>query len=234
MALNVIMMGPPGAGKGTQAARLARERGVPKISTGDIFRQAIVDGTPMGLQAQATMARGELVADDIVIGIVRERLQRADTDPGFVLDGFPRTVPQAGALDEIVAQRNSGPLIVVKIVVPELELVRRLAGRRICATCGANADGFDVGVSPERCRKCGGQLVQRSDDDEHVVRERLKVYQRDTRPLVDYYRHRPTFRFVNGAQPPERVHQELVAMIDSAATLVDGAAVPGKPLERLL
>ncbi len=227
MALNVIMMGPPGAGKGTQASRFARERGIPKISTGDIFRQAIHDGTPLGLEAKARMDRGELVADDIVIGIVRERLARPDADPGFVLDGFPRTVPQARALDEIIRQRNNGPLIVVDVVVPEGELIRRLHVRRICEDCGTGADAFDaVGDADPCCKKCGGRLVQRTDDGEHVVRERLKVYQRDTKPLVDYYRNRPTFRFINGAQPPERVHQELVAMIESAATLVGQTAGP--------
>ncbi len=227
MALNVIMMGPPGAGKGTQASRFARERGIPKISTGDIFRQAIHDGTPLGLEAKARMDRGELVADDIVIGIVRERLAQPDADPGFVLDGFPRTVPQARALDEIIRQRNNGPLIVVDVVVPERELIRRLHVRRICEDCGTGADAFDaVGDADPRCKKCGGRLVQRTDDGEHVVRERLKVYQRDTKPLVDYYRNRPTFRFINGAQPPERVHQELVAMIESASTLVGETAGP--------
>lgn len=227
MALNVIMMGPPGAGKGTQASRFARERGIPKISTGDILRQAIAAGTPLGVEAKVRIDRGELVADDLVIGIVRERLGQADAVQGFVLDGFPRTVPQAAALDDLIRQRGSGPLIVVDVVVPEIELVRRLQGRRICGTCGANADAFDaVGQAEPRCRKCGGTFVQRPDDEEHVVRERLRIYQRDTKPLVDYYRNRPTFRFVNGAQPPERVHQEMVAMIESAATLVGETTGP--------
>ncbi len=235
MALNVVMMGPPGAGKGTQASRLARERGVPKISTGDIFRQAIVEGTPLGLEAKATMARGELVADDIVIGIVRERLTQADALAGFVLDGFPRTVPQAQALDGMIDGRGNAPLIVVDVVVPAQELVRRLAGRRICSSCGANADAFDgVGAAPVRCQACGGALVQRPDDREEVVRERLHVYRRETRPLIEYYRQRPTFRFVNGSQPPDRVHQELVAMVDSAATLAARPVTASKPMERPL
>ncbi len=207
MALNLIMLGPPGAGKGTQAERFARSRGIPKISTGDILREAVHGGTEIGLRARAIMDRGELVSDDVMIGIVRERLERPDTRGGFVLDGFPRTVAQAEALDRIVGVR--GPLIVVDIVVPEAELVRRLSSRMICEDCGANAgldgpaaeadqvvlpdgDAADdvravrAQVEPMRCRRCGGRLVQRSDDNDAVVRERLKIYRRATRPLVEY------------------------------------------------
>ncbi len=235
MTLNVVMMGPPGAGKGTQASRVARDRGIPKISTGEIFREAIADATPLGLEAKTRMARGELVPDDIVIGIVGERLTMADARSGFVLDGFPRTVAQARALDEMTAERGATPLIVIDIVVPEHELVRRLAGRRICSGCGANADAFaGAGTPPVRCDACGGMLVQRPDDREDVVRERLNVYRRDTRPLIEYYRPRPTFRFVNGAQPPDRVQQELLAMIDSAATLATRPTETPKPMEHQL
>jgi adenylate kinase len=222
MGLNVIMMGPPGAGKGTQAARFARERGVPQIATGDILREGIKEQWPLALAAKAKMDRGELVDDETMIGIVRERLARPDAKPGFVLDGFPRTVAQARALDEIVQERGNGPLIVVDMVVPEQELVRRLAGRRICSKCGSNADPFDVDAA-STCRRCGGELVQRVDDDQRVVLERLKVYQRTTKPLVEYYRERPTFRVVNGAQAPERVAHELDTVIDDAAAV--GGAV---------
>jgi adenylate kinase len=215
------MLGPPGAGKGTQASRIARERGVPKISTGDILRAAIRDELPVALVAKAKMDRGELVDDETMVAIVRERLEKPDTQPGFVLDGFPRTVAQAQALDELVKQRRNGPLVVADIVVPEDEIVRRLATRRICAGCGTNADPFDVGAAA--CKRCGGELVQRSDDNDGVVRERLKVYQRDTKPLVEYYRERPTFRVVNGAQPPERVAHDLDTMIADAAAV--GGAV---------
>src|SRR5215813_14742299 len=137
MALNLIMLGPPGAGKGTQAERFARSRGIPKISTGDMLRAAVHDRTELGLRAKAIMDRGELVSDDVMIGIVRERLDRADARSGFILDGFPRTVAQATALDEIMDGRD--PLIVIDIVVPEAELVRRLSTRMICDNCGANA-----------------------------------------------------------------------------------------------
>jgi adenylate kinase len=203
------MLGPPGAGKGTQAERFARTRGIPKISTGDILRDAVHEGTPLGRRARAVMDRGELVSDDIMIGIVEERLNRDDARSGFVLDGFPRTVPQAVALDGLMAARD--PLIVVDIVVPHRELVRRLASRMVCADCGAN------GVPGELvCRRCGGRLVQRTDDNDAVVLERLRVYNTSTKPLVDFYRARPTFRSINGAQPPEAVAAELAAAIEAA------------------
>jgi adenylate kinase len=213
MGLNVIMMGPPGAGKGTQAGRFASERGLPKISTGDILREAIKAKNPSALEAKAGMDRGELVDDATMIAIVADRLTKPDVQTGFVLDGFPRTVAQACALDELMDRLGSGPLIIVDVAVPEQELVRRLAGRQICSVCGTNADP----VSGDACRKCDGRLVQRSDDDQGVVLERLRVYQQSTRPVLEYYRERPTFRVVNGAQAPERVAGELDAMIDDAA-----------------
>ena len=218
MALNVIMMGPPGAGKGTQAGRFARERGLLKISTGDILRESIKAGLPMALRAKELMDRGELVDDATMIAIVRERLLQPDAQPGFVLDGFPRTVGQAEALDRVIAERNNGPLVIVDVRVPERELVRRLAGRLICAKCGANAEPSKGGApAPTACAKCGGELVQRTDDNEQVVLERLKVYDRATKPLVEFYRDRPTFRIVNGAQPQERVAHEMDTVIDDAA-----------------
>ena len=214
MGLNVIMMGPPGAGKGTQAGRFARGRGLPKISTGDILREVVKDSGPLASAAKAQMDRGGLVDDETIIAIVRERLFRADADRGFVLDGFPRNRAQARALDRIMSERGKGPLIVVDVVVPEEELVRRLAGRRICSSCGKNADPSDVG---QTCGTCGGELIQRVDDDQQVVVERLKVYTRSTKPVLEYYRGRPTFRVVNGAQAPDRVARDLDAVIDDAA-----------------
>lgn len=209
--MNVIMMGPPGAGKGTQAGRFASDRGLPKISTGDILRD---DKNATALEARARMDRGELVDDATMIKIVADRLAKPDVRRGFVLDGFPRTVAQARALDELMARLDFGPLIVVDVAVPEQELVRRLANRRICSVCGSNADPSG---REEVCKPCGGPLVQRADDNQDVVLERLRVYQQATRPVLDYYRERPTFRVVNGAQTPERVAYELNAMIDDAA-----------------
>ena len=217
MALNVIMMGPPGAGKGTQAERFARERRLPKISTGDILREAVQSGTPLGLKAKATIDAGKLVDDATMIGIVRDRLLRPDTMRGFVLDGFPRTVAQARALDRIMEERDGGPLVVIDVVVPQAELVKRLSTRRICGTCGANADPFADGAAENRCKRCGGEFVQRTDDGVEVVRKRLAVYERDTKPLVDYYKGRPTFRAVDGAQAPPHVARDLDAAIDELA-----------------
>jgi adenylate kinase len=215
MGLNVIMMGPPGAGKGTQAARFARERGLLKISTGDILRDAIKAGMPVAVEAKRRMDLGELVEDSTMIAIVRERLLRPDAVPGFVLDGFPRTVAQATALDRIIAERENGPLVVVDVVVPEEELVRRLSLRRICSSCGINADPFGSGAV---CTECGGEMVQRTDDSQNVVLGRLKVHARDTQPVLEFYRERATFRVVDGAQGPERVAIELDRMIDDAAS----------------
>ncbi len=216
MALNLLILGPPGAGKGTQAERFARTRGIPKISTGDILRDAVSAGSEVGRRAKAIMDRGELVTDEVMIGIVHERLERDDARGGFVLDGFPRTVAQASALDAIMAARD--PLIVIDIVVPEAELVRRLSTRLICESCGANAPVGDGAATT--CARCGGRLVQRADDNEAIVRERLKVYHRQSEPLVEYYRVRPTFRSINGAQPPDRVTADLVVA-------VEGAGAPG-------
>jgi len=223
MGLNVIMMGPPGAGKGTQADRFARERGLPKISTGDILREGIKEQNPVALEAKKLMDRGEMVDDTTIIAIVRDRLSRSDTRPGFVLDGFPRTVGQAAALDRLMDERAQGPLVVIDVVVPEQELVRRLDGRRICGRCGTNAE-----AGKPVCGKCGGELVVRADDDGQVVLERLKVYERATRPVLEYYRTRPTFRVVNGAQAPEQVARDVDRMIDDAAAAGGAARVAGE------
>src|SRR5262245_33295059 len=162
MSLKLIVLGAPGAGKGTQAEHLARSRGIPKISTGDILREAVHAGSELGLQAKVIMDRGELVGDDVMIAIVRDRLGKPDTQNGFVLDGFPRTVPQAEALDRMIDGRD--PLIVVDIVVPEAELMRRMGARSICADCGTTADVFagapgSDGHDPSKCRRCGGRMT---------------------------------------------------------------------------
>ena len=220
--INLVVLGPPGAGKGTQGVEFARRRAIPEISTGDILRDAVKSGSELGRRAKATMDAGRLVDDALMIAIVRERLGRPDAAGGFVLDGFPRTVAQAAALDGIMDGR---PLIVVDIAVPDDVLVARLARRRVCGRCGraTNAD-----LSPgSRCDECGGELVLRSDDTESVVRERLRVYADATRPLVDYYSARPSFRAVDGDQGPAQVGAALAAAVESAlAALAAGRPAP--------
>jgi adenylate kinase len=210
-SLNLVMLGPPGAGKGTQAERISRTRQLPKISTGDILREAVHDRTPLGCTAKAEMEAGHLVSDDVMIGIVKERLERADARKGFVLDGFPRTIVQANALDRLVNGR--GPLVVLDIVVPEEVLVRRLATRRICSDCGSNAAVEWLMA----CGKCGGKLVARVDDGVGIVRERLGVYHRQTKPLVEYYSGRSTFRQIDGNLPPDIVTGAIDAALADAA-----------------
>jgi adenylate kinase len=226
VSLNLIMLGAPGAGKGTQAERIARERGIPKISTGDILREAVAAGTELGRRVKATMEQGQLVSDELMIAIVRDRLAREDARRGFVLDGFPRTVAQALSLDEIMRGRD--PLIVADLAVAEADLVRRLANRLVCGSCGTNAVVDAAGNAPKSCQQCGGPLVQRKDDNEAVVRERLQVYQRQTKPLLDFYRSRPTFREVDGAQSPERVAADLSAAVDSALKQITSTQGAGR------
>jgi adenylate kinase len=209
MALNVVMLGPPASGKGTQAVRLAQVRGIPKISTGDILREAAQSGSELGLRAKALMDRGELLGDDEMIGIVRERLARADAANGYILDGFPRTVRQAEALDRM---RQGEPLVIIDLAVPDAELLKRMQTRRVCGTCAAIAE---PGTGEDFCGKCGGELMTRADDsDEQVRQHRLDVYGRESKPLLEYYRHRSTFRSINGAQAPDHVAKELATEID--------------------
>ena len=206
--VRLVMLGPPGAGKGTQAELFSRTRGIPRVSTGDILREAVQAGTEMGRAAREVMDAGRLVGDDIMIGIVNERLSRPDTRAGFVIEGFPRTVAQARALDGMLD--DSAPLVVVDIEVPEEVLVKRLQIRRICGSCGTTAPpGTTV------CAKCGGQLVQRTDDNEAVVRERLAVYAQSTRSIIDFYHRRDTFRSVDGDQTEGGVAADLAAAVAS-------------------
>jgi adenylate kinase len=209
MSIDVVMLGPPGAGKGTQAARLAGAFGIPKISTGDILREAAQADTGDGRALRAVMAAGHLVSDDLMVRIVADRVAQADAAAGFVLDGFPRTVVQAKALDAQEAGR--GPLTVLCLEVPHDVLVARLSARRICGACGLNAPPGAGADAP--CARCGGAFVIRTDDGNGVVRERLRVYDEQTRPLVDYYRGRPTFFEIDGNQPPDVVYAALEAVL---------------------
>lgn len=208
MSVRLVMLGPPGAGKGTQAERFARTRHVPRISTGDVLRQVKIGSADDERKARALMARGHLVEDDLVIGIVRDRLRDRDAERGFVLDGFPRTLAQAEALDMLLDHRQ--PLVVVDIEVPEERLLDRLQSRRVCAKCGTPAASGLI-----NCASCGGALIPRSDDDLRVVRERLRVYALESQPLVEFYRRRQTFRTVDGDQALEAVAADISAAVAS-------------------
>ena len=223
--INLVVLGPPGAGKGTQAVAFAERYEIPKISTGDILRDAVQSGSDLGQRAGTIMNAGSLVDDELMIAIVRERLTRSDVVRGFVLDGFPRTVAQATALDEIMAGR--GELFVVEIAVPDETLVERVIRRRVCDQCG-NVTSVVAGVE-RRCARCGGDLVLRSDDTESTVLERLRVYAEETRPLVDYYSGRPTFRGVDGNQLATTVGTALDDAVHDilAASRVVGTASEG-------
>ena len=215
MALNLVMLGPPGAGKGTQAIRLAKSQGVPHISTGEILREAVQANTVLGRKAKTVMESGQLVSDEIMIGIVNDRLGKDDVRNGFLLDGFPRTVSQADALDNMLKDRQ--PLVVIDLSVNDDELVRRLSARRMCESCGA-ITGSLKGQPAVICDQCGGGLKQRSDDQEEVVRERLVVYRQSTEPLIGYYQHRPTFRSIDGSQDEESVAALIGAAVDGATS----------------
>jgi adenylate kinase len=227
----VILLGPPGAGKGTQARRIAERYGIPQISTGDILRDNVQRGTELGLQAKIVMARGELVPDDLVCGMVAQRLRQADCERGFILDGFPRTPAQAGWLDAFLeheffdnSHRGKGLPIVIRIHVDYNQLVRRLTGRRSCPTCGRI---YNVYSQPPRvadtCDVDGSKLVIRNDDREEVIRERLTAYELQTRPVADYYEPRGRLVSVNGDLPVEQVSDEVFREIENHA----GAAAGG-------
>ena len=209
--MRVAFLGPPGAGKGTQARDLAREWNVPHVATGDMLREAAAAGTPLGREAKGYMDRGALVPDDVIIRMIAERLAKPDARSGFLLDGFPRTIPQAQALDQIVSGR--APLIVIDIVLSEAEVIRRLASRMVCAECGTNATG-----EGDRCHDCGGPLVPRVDDREQVVVNRLKVYREQTEPLVRYYGERPTYCRIDGARLPDDVTDDIIGAVEAAAS----------------
>lgn len=210
--MRVVLLGPPGAGKGTQAGRLAVRWSVPQVSTGDMLRDAVAKGTRLGLEARRYMDAGELVPDSVIIGLVRERLAQPDGRKGFVLDGFPRTVAQAEALDQLLEAEGTPLDRVVLVQLADEELTARLTGRRVCRSCGRN---YHLTFSPprvaDRCDHCGGALAQRADDEEATVRRRLAVYARDTRPLIDYYRERGLLTTISGAGTMDAVQHALVA-----------------------
>lgn len=212
--MNVIMLGPPGAGKGTQAVRMAEMYSLPHISTGDIFRENVKSGTELGCKAKEYMDRGDLVPDQLVIDIVADRLTKADCEKGFILDGFPRTVAQADALREILAGPGRSIDHVVNVDVPDEALIKRISGRRVCRECGAIYNvNFDAEPVGDTCRGCSGEIYQRDDDMEETVRNRLREYAAKTEPLIDYYRKDGLLRDVDGDAPMAEVLESIKAIL---------------------
>ncbi|MCP8971133.1 adenylate kinase [Ectobacillus ponti] len=216
--MNLILMGLPGAGKGTQAERIIAKYNIPHISTGDMFRAAIKEGTALGLQAKSFMDKGELVPDEVTIGIVRERLSKSDCEKGFLLDGFPRTVAQASALEDITGSLNKKIDYVVNIQVDPSLLLKRLTGRRICKDCGATYHLiFNPPATEGVCDKCGGELYQRSDDNEATVATRLEVNIKQSEPLLHFYEELGYLRSIDGEQEMDAVFADIDALIGGLA-----------------
>ena len=219
MSLRVIFLGPPGAGKGTQAQALAKEWGVPHVATGDMLREAVTAKTPLGLEAKRHMDSGGLVPDDVVIGLVGERLAQPDAKAGVVLDGFPRTLAQAEALDALFARTGLTLDRVIFFDVSRAELLRRLTGRRVCRVCGRT---FHLVSAPPKvagkCDVCGGELYQRTDDSEATVGTRLDVYEKQTSPLLDYYRSRKLLATIAGEGSVAQVAEAIRAATRQAVT----------------
>ncbi|MFQ5777035.1 MAG: adenylate kinase [Terriglobia bacterium] len=217
LARPLIFLGPPGAGKGTQARAVAERLGVPQIATGDMFRDHGARGTELGRQAKAVMERGELVSDDIVVAMVAERIRQPDSAQGFILDGFPRTRPQAERLEALLAQAGWPGALAVNLEVSYTDLIRRLTGRRTCAVCG---EIYNIHFRPPkvagRCDRDGGELLQRADDREEVIRERLQAYDQQTKPLVEFYRQRDSLVNVAGEGSPEQLTLRLLELLEPA------------------
>lgn len=215
--MNLILLGPPGAGKGTQSALLVERFGLPQISTGDMLRAAVKASTPMGVKAKQFMDAGGLVPDDVVVGIVSERLQQSDCADGFILDGFPRTVPQADALSSTLASLNKHLDCVVSLQVDTNALVERLTGRRTCKTCGK---GFHVTFDPPDadglCTACKGELIHRDDDNEVTIRSRMATYHQQTAPLEEYYRAAGLLFAVDGMDSIMNVHQQILTRLQAS------------------
>ena len=214
--MRIVLIGAPGGGKGTQAKLLVEKYRIPQISTGDLLREAVAAGTPLGMRAKAAMEAGQLVSDDIVLGMIRERLSKVDAQRGFILDGFPRNIPQAESLDKLLEEMGKSLQVSLLIDVDFNILMQRLTGRRTCSQCGAI---FNVHTSPPRmegrCDKCGGELTQRADDNEETVGQRLKVYEAQTAPLIEYYRRQGILRTVQGVGEIDDIFSAIQRVLDT-------------------
>ncbi len=213
--MRTVLLGAPGSGKGTQGVFLAKQFNIPQISTGDLLRAAVSAGTDLGKKAKSAMDAGALVSDDIVIGLIRERLSEADAQNGYILDGFPRNIPQAEALDNMLNDLGQPLQGVVLLDVPFEELMQRLTGRRTCKDCGAI---FNVHLSPPKqdgiCDKCGGELFQRQDDNEETIANRLKVYEEQTAPLIGYYQSQNKLHTIKGTGDIDQITKAVGAVFD--------------------
>jgi adenylate kinase len=213
--LNLILLGPPGAGKGTQAERMTEDFDLPYISTGDMLREAVKGGTPLGTKAKSYMDKGELVPDEVIIGVILEKVEHAEAADGFILDGFPRTIAQAEALDEAFSKLGRQLTATILLEVPDEELVRRLSGRRVSPAGRPYHVDFNPPKVPGKCDVDGSDLIQREDDKPEVVRKRLEVYHAQTAPLAEYYEERGILRRFDGTLPPTEVHDHIRATIQT-------------------
>lgn len=217
--MRLILLGPPGAGKGTQAVRIAETHGIPHISTGDILRANVKQGTELGREAKRYMDAGDLVPDDVIIGMVGGRLAEPDAAQGFLFDGFPRTVPQAEALERVLEEQGTPLDVVLELVIDHDEVVKRLTGRRSCAECGAIYHlAHNPSATAGRCDKCDGELVQRDDDREEVVVNRLAVYREQTEPLVAFYGSRGLVRQLEAVGTVDEVGHRALELLRAAGT----------------
>ncbi|HEX4377381.1 MAG TPA: adenylate kinase [Steroidobacteraceae bacterium] len=213
--MRIVLMGAPGSGKGTQAQRLVQHFGIPQVSTGDLLRSAVARGTELGLRAKAAMDGGLLVSDDIVLGMIRERLADADTAQGFILDGFPRNIPQAEALSTMLSALKKPLDAVVQFDVDYAEIIKRISGRRSCPTCGRVYNIYSASTAITHCEKDQSALVQRKDDEEETVRKRLDVYEQQTRPLIKFYSDRHLLRTINAQDDVDRVTSQLIKTLEA-------------------